>query len=142
MEENQCKPLISLEMYLKGREKQYPNEYTKEIEANAIELLKKVNAFLEELGIDKVEVTSGFRPLAINSNTKGAAKKSNHTICKAVDILDNKSQDLAEKCKKQMDLMIKYDLYMEDPNSTKGKYTNWVHLQNVAPKSGNRIFNP
>lgn len=121
-------------------------ELTKEYLANMEELLLRVNKLLTELKIDKVTVTSGFRPSSVNSKIANAAKKSNHTICKAIDILDDKGQSLAKKiCGDSFldeALLVKYDLYLEHPSATIGKNTNWVHLQTTKTKSGKRIFQP
>jgi hypothetical protein len=56
---------------------------------------------------------------------------------KAIDILDDKPQSLANKILTNPDLLKKYDLWLEDPAHTKGKNTNWVHLD-----MGNRTERP
>lgn len=138
------KEIITLQNYLtaNGRYKDRENhsELTDEYKSNARKLLDKVNALLYELKIKEADVTSGFRPNNVNSQIANAAKKSNHTICAAVDILDDYGQNLAKKI--TLALLEKYDLYMESPDHTKGKNTNWVHLQIVKTKSGKRIFIP
>jgi hypothetical protein len=92
------------------------------------------------LEISKAKVSSGFRPSEVNAATKGAAKKSNHMLGNAIDILDDKKQSLANKLTPE--ILAKYNLYMEDKSATVGKMTNWVHLQIVPPKSKKRIFFP
>jgi len=131
------KQVITLEMYLMGRDKQYASDYSVEIENNAKELLEKVNALLKDLGIDKVQVNSGWRPPAVNAGVAAAAKKSNHMIGKAVDLGDADCS-LWNILMKNMDLLKKYGLYLEDKRWTK----TWVHIQSIAPKSGNRVFIP
>lgn len=126
-------------------------ELTKEYKDNAEKVVKAVNLLLKELGVDP-DVSSGFRPLAINSATKGAAKASNHTKCLAVDLMDDKDQKLAKAILKtnnlddpktyDLSLLKKYGLTMESPIHTRGKNTNWVHLQVVSVKSGNLVFVP
>ncbi len=115
-------------------------EFTPEIEGNINKLLPPVNAMLRNLGVSRVEVTSGFRTSASNSSTPNAAKKSNHMLGLAVDILDDENQTLGKKI--TLELLEKYNLYMEDLSATIGKNTNWVHLQVVKTKSGRRVFKP
>jgi len=116
-------------------------ELTPEIVSNANKLLEKVNALLADLGIDKVRVSSGFRPLAVNATVKNAAKKSHHTTGNAIDIVDDSKQSLSLKLlkdaedNKQSSLLAKHGLYMEHPQHTIGKNTNWTHLQQIAPGS-------
>lgn len=136
-------PVITLEMHLMGREKTYASELTQEIINNTNELLDKVNALLFELGIKKASVSSGWRPAAINSQTPNAAKKSLHMIGKAVDILDDSNQTLGKAILTNPNLLTKYGLWMEDLSSTKGKNTNWVHLDiGVRKERALRIFKP
>jgi Peptidase M15 len=126
------KPLITLEQYLTASGS-YPDrakhpELTKEFLANAELLLSKVNSFLVELGVGSCRISSGFRPTAINATVKGAAKKSLHTQCKAVDLVDDKDQSLSKLVLSKPELLKKYGLWIEDPGHTKGKYSNWTHL--------------
>lgn len=130
--------MITLEMYKMGRDKKFPNEWTSEIESNAIELIRRINNLLQELGWSNPQVSSGWRPAAINAATANAAKKSNHVIGKACDIQDDKDQSLANVLLNSLELLEKHELWMEDPASTK----NWTHLQSVPPKSGKRVFKP
>lgn len=135
--------LITLEAYLMGREKLYPSEYTQEVQDNAKRLLLNVNAFLVELGVKSAKVTSGFRPAAINGALPNSAKRSYHMLCLAVDILDNKNQDLAHLVSSRPDLLRKYGLFLESPDATKGKNTNWVHLDlGTRADRPSRIFIP
>lgn len=128
--------IVTLDKYFqdfstkKDRRKEYPNEFTKEIEDQAKKLLEKVNALLTDLGIKSAEVSSGWRPSQINGALSNAAKRSFHMTGKAIDILDNKNQDLAKLVASRPELLKKYGLWMEDMISTRGKYTNWVHLDN------------
>lgn len=140
---------ISLDLYFTDfitkadRRKQYASDFTKEINDNAIILLDKVNSLLGELGIQKSDVTSGWRPAAINAKTPNAAKRSAHMISKAVDILDNHNQDLAKLIASRPDLLRKYDLFLENPDSTRGVNQNWVHLDFMARSDRpSRIFLP
>lgn len=131
-------PLITLEQYLMGRDSQFPDQYTQEIKDNAEKLLGKVNAFLDELKVTQAIVSSGWRPEAINATIANAAKKSQHTIGAAVDIADTHGY-LKGIILSNVDLLKKYDLWMENQDST----PTWVHLDTHqrSPRQHN-IFNP
>lgn len=124
--------MIELEQYLtsNGRYKDRLAhiECTPVVKANATSLLEKVNGLLEELKISKVDVTSGFRTSTANANTPNSAKKSLHMLGLAVDILDNKTQDLGKLIASKPELLKKYGLWIEDLSATIGKNTNWCHL--------------
>jgi uncharacterized protein YcbK (DUF882 family) len=137
--------VISLDSYFTDyvskadRRKQYASEFTPEYLANAQKLLVQVNALLNDLNIKSAVVSSGWRPPQINATTPNAAKRSLHMVCLAVDILDNKNQDLAKLIASKPDLLRKYGLWLEDPNSTR----NWVHLDlGVRSDRPSRIFLP
>jgi hypothetical protein len=130
---------ITLEQYLMGRDTIYPSEYTPELQKNAIALVAAINAFMSDLGWEgSLKVSSGWRPAIINANTPGAAKKSKHQTCNACDLVDDKAQTLGFLVSKNHELLKKHGLFLENIASTRG----WVHLQNIAPKSGNIIFLP
>lgn len=112
-------------------------ELTDEVKANAEELLKRVNAALKELGIEKASVSSGFRPSDANKAT-GGAKRSAHMSGKAIDIIDDKNQSICKKFTKAV--LEKHNLWREDSDYTKGKWSNWCHLDYVERK--NRVFKP
>jgi hypothetical protein len=131
------KCVITQKDYLMGRDVQFSAELTPEILLNITILLEKVNSILWDLKIDSAKVSSGWRPAGINSSVPNAAKRSLHMTGKAIDILDDKSQSLANKILTNPDLLKKYDLWLEDPAHTKGKNTNWVHLD-----MGNRTERP
>lgn len=82
-------------------------------------------------------VHSGYRPPEINAVTPNAAKNSNHLVCRAVDIADEKGE-LAAWCLANLDLLEHFELWLEDPRFT----PTWVHLQSVPPKSNSRVFQP
>lgn len=141
--------VINLDLYFRDyvtksdRRQQFAAECTPEVLANAKKLLIQVNALLIELGIKKADVTSGWRPASINSQTQNAAKKSFHMLGLAVDILDDSKQNLANLVASRPDLLKKYNLWLEDPKSTRGKNTNWVHLDlGVRADRPSRIFLP
>lgn len=137
------KQIITTNDYLMGRDSKFPEELTPEVITNITILLEKVNALLFELKISSAKVSSGWRPAAINANVANSAKKSHHMTGKAIDILDDKSQSLANKILTNPDVLKKYDLWLEDPAHTKGKNTNWVHLD-LGPRADRplRMFKP
>ena len=118
---------ITLKDYLTASGK-YPSrethpEVTPEIKAAAEKLLIKVNALLDDLGIEKRKVSSGFRPSAVNAATPNAAKKSLHMTGHAVD-LEDPTGEIDAKIEARDDLKKKYGLWQESPAATK----NWAHL--------------
>lgn len=115
-------------------------ELTDEVKSNIDDLVTRVNALLADIGVKSAKLSSGFRPSAVNAAIANAAKKSNHSIGKALDIIDDKNQSLAKKI--TIPLLEKHGLYMEDMKHTIGKNTNWLHLQTTKTKSGKRIFIP
>lgn len=134
------------------------SENTKDVQANAAALVKKVNAFLSDLAdkypevkdlVEDPELSSGFRPSVVNAATPGAAKKSYHSLGKAIDIKDNKQQLIsktiladAEK-HKENSLLTKHQLWLEHPDATKGKFTNWAHLDDGTRSARPvRVFRP
>lgn len=137
--------MISLEQFYKGRDKQYACELTPEIEANAVETLRRANLLLGMFYAACSEAhqargcNSGWRPSAVNACTPGAAKKSNHMLGKAIDMGDDDEQldawlmtDAGQKA------LIEVGLWMEHPSAT----PRWAHVQIVPPGSGRRTFMP
>lgn len=121
--------MITLDMYLMGRDKTHKNELTPDIIDNAKKLIAKVNALLQDLGWTKdVKVSSGWRPAAINAGIGNASKKSSHMTGVALDLEDNKDQELGKLVLSRPDLLKKHGLWLEDLSNTIGKFTNWVHL--------------
>lgn len=116
---------ISLKEYWMGRDITHKSELTDEIIKNAENTLSKINALLKDLKwASPVYVSSGWRPISINSKVAGAAKKSLHTIGCACDIKDDANQTLGKTILKYPELLKKHGLWIEDLNSTKG----WVHI--------------
>jgi len=127
--------------------KAYPEhpEITGEIHENALELLRKVNALLDDC------IAQGWQPRAnpatgtlISGQNNGGwrppectvgAQTSSHKEGRGVDIADGNA---ALEAMVTPDLLEKHGLYKEHPHATKG----WVHLTDRAPKSGNRVFWP
>lgn len=117
-----------------GRDKAYP--LSDELIGNVNTIVPRVNDLLERFG-EKREVSSGYRPPAINKKTPNAAKKSNHMLCLACDLEDPDGK-LDEWCLANLDVLEEIGLWLESP-----KYTpNWVHVQCVPPRSKKRVFIP
>lgn len=104
-------------------EREKHKEVTPEVTANATALLEKVNNLLKDLKIDKVSVSSGFRPSEVNAGIANAAKKSLHMSGQAVDLVDPDGK-LDALIESRDDLKKKYGLWQESIDATKG----WVHL--------------
>lgn len=119
--------------YLKDREKLSP--LTPDMVISMEDLLRRMDKIRAAWG-KSMTVSSGYRPEAVNASI-GGAKKSNHMICKAVDIADPKGE-LGAWCLKNLKLLEEAGLYIENPAKT----TTWVHFQSVPPKSGKRVFDP
>lgn len=83
-----------------------------------------VRSYLDQMRIDKA---AGRKPAYGSMHLKGAA----------VDIAD-KNHALWNWLMDNMPLVEKLGFFLEDKRWT----DSWVHLQVIAPKSGNRIFQP
>lgn len=128
--------MISKDELLKGRDKQYPSDYTSEVSSNLDKLLIPLNKIREAYG-KPMSVSSGWRPPAINGATPGAAKASKHMIGLACDIVDSDGS-VMKWVLQNLQLMKDLGIYLEDFRWT----PNWVHFQLGAPGSGKRIFVP
>jgi len=117
-----------------GRDKQFPEEYTKEISDNLDKLLISMNKIRTAYN-KSMQVSSGWRPVAVNAKIAGAAKKSNHTLGLACDVKDSDGS-LWAWCLENLQLIKDCGLYLEDKRWSK----TWVHFQNKAPASKKRIF--
>ena len=136
--------MITLELFYKGRDKQFAADLTPEIQKNAEELLRRTNRLLELFYVanptaHKRGCNSGWRPPAVNAGVKNAAPKSNHMKGLAVDIEDD--DEMLDKWlmtaagQKTLEIC---QLWMEHPSAT----PRWAHVQSVPPRSGRRVFNP
>jgi ribosomal protein S18 len=81
--------MITLKDYFMGHDKdpQYKYELDDYKYNNAVILISKINRLEEKLNQFKYEVTSGWRPKVYNKQI-GGALRSNHVICRAIDIKD------------------------------------------------------
>lgn len=123
---------IDLAMYLMGRDKQYPPSDI--LLQNAAILILRVNNLLLDLPehVQPTHITSGYRPGHYNAKF---SPRSAHTTCQAVDLHDPK-QLLSGHLNTNQDLLIAYELFMEDPRYT----ATWCHLQ-IRP-TRRRVFIP
>lgn len=138
---------ITEAMYFMGRDRIHAAELTPELRANAQALLGRVNVLLGRMAASRIApensphtrtpVTSGWRPSKINERTPGAAPRSHHMRCNAIDLYDPEGV-LDDWCMDNLDALMNLGLYLEHPSATKG----WCHLQAVAPRSGKRVFYP
>jgi len=119
-----------------GRDRRFPDELTDEKRSNAEEMVDKANELLTRFGETR-KVNSGWRPASINNATVGAAKKSKHMTCEAID-LEDKDGSLDAWCLENLDVLQEIGLWLESPDAT----PNWCHIQIVPPRSGNRVFKP
>lgn len=111
-------------------------ELTDEKRAKASITVSRANLLLWKFGEARA-VNSGWRPASYNVTVPGAALKSKHITCEAIDLADPDG-DLDEWCMKNQDTLAEIGLWLEHPAATKG----WCHVQIVPPKSGNRVFFP
>ena len=114
---------------------------TPQVELNAGELLRRVNALLVECAHipaahDPV-VNSGWRTRGYNATVDGAAVNSRHITGEAIDIADPDGE-LDEYLFDNPHILAKHELWMEHPLATK----SWAHFQSVPPRSGRRHFYP
>lgn len=132
--------LITLRQYFDGREFQYPEDLTTEVVENAKALIHRVSGLLLDLGFVCVDVSSGWRPPAVNASTKGAAVASSHMSGMGIDVADPlRAIAISILSKEQPELLLQqYDLYIEDPRWT----PKHVHFQIRPPGSGRRIYIP
>lgn len=133
--------MITLREYYMGRESAYSEDFTLEIARNASNLLAAVNTLLkcaEDDGVTALGVASGWRPSRVNDLTSHAAAHSAHLTGRAVDLRDHPDRQLARWCLRNLTILEKLELWMEDPRWC----PSWTHLQSVAPGSGKRVFIP
>lgn len=130
-----------------GRDKSHPGDLTSEIDANSEITIERANRLLTDAQAAGVEleesprtgsiVSSGWRPPSVNKNTSGAAPRSKHMTCEAVDIYDPDGT-LDDWCMDNLARLEAVGLWLEHPSATKG----WAHLQIAPPRSGKRVFYP
>lgn len=141
--------MIRLDHYWRGRDLTHGLQLSTAMRANAartIELADKLLVLAKLAGVsleyiphtDSI-VTSGWRPPDVNAATPGAALKSLHMTCEAIDLHDPDG-DLDEWLLSDdgQRAMADLGLWHEHPSATKG----WAHVQTRPPRSGRRTFYP
>lgn len=143
---------ITVEQYFMGRDAAHPPSAA--LHQNAVELVALANELLDEAAADGITlsrmdqvtgtlVASGYRPAAVNERTANAATNSTHLTCEGLDIQDSANQDLARWCLKNLPILARLGLYMEDPRWTYSvNGDHWVHVQSCPPRSGRRVYVP
>lgn len=106
---------------------------------NLEDLIQKINS----LGYTPpMRATSCLRSIKDQKRINPKAMGSSHLYGAAIDIADPDGK-LAKWLTTTNSTGLVYNgLWMEDPNYTKNKNGQWVHLQTYAPRSGKRIFIP
>ena len=115
---------------------------------NVTKLFDKINDFRNAYG-KPLLVTSGYRTMADHLNIykhKGITDqskipmKSNHLNGLAADVIpiEDDIKHLHDWVLNNIKLCEELGLYFEDFSATNG----WLHIQIVAPKSGNMFFKP
>jgi hypothetical protein len=111
---------------------------TVDLANRALVLAKTAGVSLEASPRTGNIVSSGWRPPDINAGTPGAAVRSKHLTCHAIDLYDPDG-DLDEWLLASADTILRdLGLWLEHPAATKG----WAHLQTIPPGSGRRVFYP
>jgi hypothetical protein len=140
--------MITLAQYWMGRDVEYGLLLSVDMRKEAARTVELANKMLTrcaaagvpvEMRADGSYVNSGWRPPAVNANTAGAAVRSKHLICKAIDVYDPEGLiDTWCMTSEGLRALVEVGLWLEHPSSTKG----WSHWQTVPPGSGNRVFYP
>lgn len=140
--------MIELTDFYMGRDLEFEHQLGSDLRRNAgitVELANKLLVLAKMAGVTLETnpktgsiVSSGWRPAAVNAATPGAALRSKHMTCQAVDFYDPDG-DLDEwLLHGGQKVLIDLGLWLEHPAATKG----WAHVQTVPPRSGNRVFYP
>lgn len=141
--------MITIVDYFMGRRELHPLALTPDIERNALRMVELANSLLAQAlsyGVSVPvnpktgsQVSSGWRPPAVNAATAGAAVNSKHMLGQALDLYDPEG-DLDDwlMTGEGQAALAALGLWMEHPSATKG----WCHIQSLPPGSGRRVFYP
>jgi hypothetical protein len=129
--------MITLGELLMGR--QTFEQLTPQQQKNVMILLPRINSVRSLYG-KPMKVNDGVR--REQDTPPNGAKASKHLIGLAVDIDDDDTLFMWKWCLKNLDILQKVGLWLEDPRWTHGKVGTWMHFQCVPPASGKRIFVP
>ena len=140
--------MIELTDYWMGRDRTHGLLLSVDMRRNAartVELANKLLVLAKGAGVQLEPnargsiVNSGWRPPDINASTPGAAVKSLHMTCEAVDLNDPDGLiDDWLMTESGQKVLTDLGLWHEHPSATKG----WAHVQCRPPKSGRRTFYP
>lgn len=134
--------MITEKAFWKHRNASTESQATAAIRVAALETMKRANMLLDLFhaanpGAHERDANSGWRPAAVNRNTKGASPTSWHMFGKAVDINDDDEQlDTWLMTPEGQKALEACELWMEHPRDT----PRWCHVQTQAPRSGRRVF--
>ena len=128
--------LITLAQYYMGRDAEHAAELTAALKVNAAVTVERANRLLAHACL-ACEVTSGWRPHAVNAAVPNASPRSRHLTCEAVDLADPDGS-LDAWCMRHLEVLAAIGLWLEHPDATPG----WCHVQTVPPRSGRRVFEP
>jgi hypothetical protein len=128
--------MITLAQYFMGRERSHADELSETLRGNAEHIVERVNALIASAGM-VCEVSSGWRPHAINAGIPNASPRSRHMSCEAIDLADPDGS-IDAWCLAHLPVLEALGLWLEHPAATPG----WCHLQTVPPASGRRVFEP
>lgn len=140
--------MITLHDYWLGRDITHSLQLGTDLRRNAARTVEAANAMLvlaKAAGVSLEAsprtgtiVSSGWRPADINAATPGAAARSLHMTCEAIDLYDPDG-DLDDWLLASADTVLRdLGLWLEHPAATKG----WAHVQTRPPRSGRRVFYP
>lgn len=130
--------MITLNDFLKNRDKQYPKKYTETIKINCLKTLDCTNKLLsvvsKDLNIKSFSCTSGWRPSEVNNLLPNADPNSPHVTGEGIDILDT-NNILKKYIGKNPKLVYECGFKaIEDFKLTK----TWIHLQTRTPLNGQK----
>lgn len=144
--------MISLADYFMGRDRTHAHLLGTDLRANAGRTVESANALLvlaktAGVGLEGNPrtgsiVSSGWRPPDINAGTPGAALRSLHMRCLAIDLFDPDGDLDDWLLSVAKTVLADLGLWMEHPSATKG----WAHVQLVPQgsfkRTGLRYFYP
>jgi len=140
--------MIELADFYMGRDQEFEHQLGSDLRRNAaitvgvanqlLVLAKAAGITLETNPKTRSIVSSGWRPAAVNAATAGAAPRSKHMTCQAIDLYDPDGALDEWLLHGGQQVLVDLGLWLEHPASTKG----WSHVQIVPPGSGNRVFYP
>lgn len=142
--------MLTIADYFMGRRELYPLACSPTIERNSARTVGLVNTLLARALADGVAVpinpagagrgsqlTSGWRPPAVNAITPAASATSLHMTGEAADVYDPGDKlDAWLMSGPGQAVLIELGLWLEHPRDT----PSWAHVQTRPPGSGRRVF--